>query len=64
MLSGMAFCQMHLVSEVLMKQVAMNVILPDKGRGPFATFYLLHGMSDAILVPSCFAEAPEVRRLA
>jgi S-formylglutathione hydrolase FrmB len=24
----------------------MNVILPDSGKGPFATFYLLHGLSD------------------
>lgn len=28
------------------KQVQMNVILPDTGKGPFATYYLLHGLSD------------------
>ncbi|CAN5524464.1 alpha/beta hydrolase family protein [soil metagenome] len=42
----MAFCEMHFFSETLSKQVAMNVILPDKGRGPFAVYYLLHGLSD------------------
>ncbi|MBC8109032.1 MAG: esterase family protein [Anaerolineae bacterium] len=50
----MAFCQMHFFSDVLVKQVGLNVILPDKqvngqvdgGRGPFPTFYLLHGLSD------------------
>ena len=42
----MAFCEVHFFSDVLMKQVAMNVILPDKARGPFAAFYLLHGLSD------------------
>jgi S-formylglutathione hydrolase FrmB len=42
----MAFCTVHCFSNTLAKQVAMNVIVPDKGAGPFATFYLLHGMSD------------------
>jgi S-formylglutathione hydrolase FrmB len=42
----MAWCETHFFSEVLRKQVAMNVIVPDRGRGPFATFYLLHGLSD------------------
>lgn len=46
----MAFCQMHFFSDGLLKQVGLDVILPDKqvcgGRGPFATYYLLHGLSD------------------
>jgi S-formylglutathione hydrolase FrmB len=42
----MAFCTVHFFSNTLQKQAAMNVIVPDKGAGPFATFYLLHGMSD------------------
>src|SRR5262245_25051271 len=42
----MALCEVHFFSEILRKQVAMNVIVPDRGSGPFATFYLLHGMSD------------------
>jgi S-formylglutathione hydrolase FrmB len=46
MLRSMALCEVHFFSDLLMKQVAMNVIVPDAGRGPFATFYLLHGLSD------------------
>ena len=46
----MAFCQLNFFSDMLLKQVGLNVILPDKqvngGRGPFATYYLLHGLSD------------------
>jgi len=42
----MAFVTVHFFSNTLAKQVAMNVIVPDKGAGPFATYYLLHGMSD------------------
>jgi S-formylglutathione hydrolase FrmB len=42
----MALCELKFFSHVLGKQCAMNVILPDAGQGPFATFYLLHGMSD------------------
>lgn len=33
-------------SDVLGKQTTAQVILPDSGKGPFATFYLLHGLSD------------------
>jgi putative tributyrin esterase len=33
-------------SPILGKQIQMNLILPDKGRGPFPVFYLLHGRSD------------------
>ena len=42
----MALCHIHFFSNVLLKQVAMNVLLPDSGTGPFATYYLLHGLSD------------------
>jgi putative tributyrin esterase len=33
-------------SEILGKQTSAQVLLPDVGNGPFATFYLLHGHSD------------------
>ena len=33
-------------SPILGKQIQMNLILPDKGKGPFPVFYLLHGRSD------------------
>jgi len=42
----MAFAQVQFFSNVLLKQVALNAILPDAGSGPFATYYLLHGLSD------------------
>lgn len=42
----MSFCHVQWSSQVLQKQVAMNVILPDCGAPPFATYYLLHGLSD------------------
>ncbi len=42
----MALAHLHWFSQTLKKQVAMNVILPDGGKPPFATFYLLHGLSD------------------
>jgi putative tributyrin esterase len=42
----MAFCQVQWFSKTIVKQVGMNVVLPDEGAGPFATFYLLHGLSD------------------
>lgn len=42
----MALCEVHWKSGVLMKQVGMNVILPETGDPPFATYYLLHGLSD------------------
>lgn len=42
----MAFCNVQWFSQVLGKQVETYVILPDAGKGPFATFYLLHGLSD------------------
>jgi S-formylglutathione hydrolase FrmB len=33
-------------SQILGMHVTTRVLLPDRGRGPFATFYLLHGLSD------------------
>jgi S-formylglutathione hydrolase FrmB len=42
----MALCHLHWFSKVLGKQVGSFVILPDDGTPPFATMYLLHGLSD------------------
>jgi putative tributyrin esterase len=42
----MAFLQLHWFSQVLRKQTTTWVLLPETGDGPFATFYLLHGLSD------------------
>ncbi len=42
----MALCDVHWNSEVLRKQVGMSVLLPERGAPPFATYYLLHGLSD------------------
>lgn len=42
----MALTTIHWSSAVLGKKTTMRVILPDTGKGPFATFYLLHGLSD------------------
>ena len=45
-LPHMSLCNAQWFSPTLGKQVQMYVILPDSGKGPFATFYLLHGLSD------------------
>lgn len=42
----MALTHLHFFSPILDKHVAADVILPEVGEGPFATFYLLHGLSD------------------
>src|SRR5687768_15639411 len=42
----MAFCEVHWSSGVLQKKVGTYVLLPDTGEPPFATYYLLHGLSD------------------
>jgi S-formylglutathione hydrolase FrmB len=43
----MAFLELKYFSPALGKQIAANVILPEGDhQGPFATFYLLHGLSD------------------
>lgn len=42
----MAFCEMHFWSASIQKQTSAYVVLPDGGQGPFAVFYLLHGLSD------------------
>ena len=44
----MAFCELHYWSASLAKQSAANLIIPqaENPRGPYAVFYLLHGLSD------------------
>jgi S-formylglutathione hydrolase FrmB len=42
----MALCDVHWSSTILAKKVGMYVILPETGTPPFATYYLLHGLSD------------------
>lgn len=43
----MAICEMHLGSgTVLQKMTAFTAIVPEHSPGPWATLYLLHGMSD------------------
>ncbi len=42
----MALTTLHWYSQVLGKQTTTQVLLPDVGTPPFATFYLLHGRSD------------------
>src|SRR5438045_2826240 len=42
----MAFVHASFFSPVLNKCSQMNVILPEKGNGPFPVYYLLHGLSD------------------
>ena len=42
----MSLCDVHWSSSILAKKVGMFVILPEVGTPPFATYYLLHGLSD------------------
>jgi S-formylglutathione hydrolase FrmB len=42
----MALTTLHWFSPILGKQTTAHVLLPETGRPPFATFYLLHGLSD------------------
>ena len=42
----MPLCEFHWASAILGKHVTTRVILPSQGKPPFATFYLLHGLSD------------------
>src|SRR6516162_446862 len=42
----MPLAHVHWYSQSLSKMVETAVILPEVGGGPFATFYLLHGLSD------------------
>ena len=42
----MALCELKWFSNVLAKHVGAYVYIPDEGEAPFATFYLLHGLSD------------------
>jgi len=44
---ALAFCELKYFSKALEKAIAANLILPEGDmEGPFATFYLLHGLSD------------------
>ena len=42
----MSLCTVHFRGKSIGKQTAMNVILPDEGKGPFPVLYLLHGCGD------------------
>ena len=42
----MALCSIRFKSGSLGKQSGLNVLLPDKGNGPFPVLYLLHGNSE------------------
>ena len=42
----MAWSTLHWRSDILGKQTTAQVLLPETGTGPFATFYLLHGLGD------------------
>lgn len=42
----MALCEIRWFSQVLEQHVGTMVILPDGGKPPFATYYLLHGRTD------------------
>jgi putative tributyrin esterase len=43
---NMAWSTLHWYSNILGKQTTAEVLLPDLGKPPFATFYLLHGLGD------------------
>jgi Predicted esterase len=42
----MALCELRYFSNALGKQTGAFVILPETGKPPYATMYLLHGLSD------------------
>ncbi len=42
----MILTELRFPSRVLGMRATMNVLLPENADGPFATFYLLHGLSD------------------
>ena len=42
----MAWSTLHWKSDVIGKQTTAQVLLPETGKPPYATFYLLHGLSD------------------
>src|SRR3954467_10792207 len=43
---SMSLCELHWSSETLGKHVGTYVYIPDDVPPPFATYYLLHGLSD------------------
>ena len=46
----MSFLEVKFASKALQMQTAMNVILPDVGKGPYPVYYLLHGLSDSYTI--------------
>jgi S-formylglutathione hydrolase FrmB len=42
----MSLCDLHWSSKTISKHVGTYVYIPDDAEPPFATFYLLHGLSD------------------
>lgn len=42
----MALVEVRRFSQILEKQIGMQVLLPDIGEPPYPTLYLLHGLSD------------------
>ncbi|MDR1283665.1 MAG: esterase family protein [Opitutaceae bacterium] len=42
----MAWATVHWKSTIIGKQTSLQVLLPETGKPPYATFYLLHGLSD------------------
>src|SRR6476619_6218947 len=42
----MALATVHWSSKLLGKQTAATILIPENFSPPFATFYLLHGLSD------------------
>ena len=42
----MAFLHASFFSKVLQKEVGLNAVVPEKGKGPYPVLYLLHGLSD------------------
>lgn len=42
----MALLELRFPSQILGREVGMNLLVPDTGNGPFPTLYLLHGMYD------------------
>ena len=45
-MAGMAWGTINWRSDVLVKWTTMQVLLPERCRPPYATLYLLHGLSD------------------
>ena len=48
----MSLCTIRFRGASIAKQTTMNVILPEKGKGPFPVMVLLHGLSGTPLLPA------------